>query len=119
MGKGKPRQEIIWLNYESDGHKIANDKLLIAKRYVDVTGGVNSAERYLARITRLLALPVKQRLVVPSYHSRQPWKRIDDDGSRFADTRLLIAKHYAQMMGSVDTAYRYCERIRRLQNLFR
>ncbi len=57
MGRGTPRKEQIWMNYEPDARKIASNKLLVARRYVEVMGSVDSAQRNLDRIKRLLSLP--------------------------------------------------------------
>ena len=119
MGKSTPRREVIWLNYDDRNRKVGGDKLLIAKRYVDITGGIVPAQRYLDRIAKLLALPIGGQMAGISHHSRQTWRKLDDDGRANASTKLQIAKHYVQMMGSVRSAQRYLDRIRRLVELFR
>ena len=119
MGKHKPRQEVIWLNYEDDAHKVSGDKLLIAKRYIDITGGAKPARRYLDRIASLLALPREQQMAGISRHSRQFWRKIDDDGRANASTKLQIARHFVQLMGSVRSAQTYLDRVERLRKLFR
>ena len=51
MGRKAARRcEVIWMNYEADGKKIRNNTLLIAKRFVDVMGGLTVGRRYLDRM---------------------------------------------------------------------
>ncbi len=50
------RQEIAWLNYESDGSKIEENRLGIAKRYIQIMDGAEEAIKYVERIQRLRRL---------------------------------------------------------------
>ena len=85
MGKGRPRREVVWLNYESDNHKIGNDRLLVAKRFVDVAGCmVLARRRYVKRIGALQSLQLanwQNTDRAASHHARQPWRNISDGGT--------------------------------------
>lgn len=115
-GKGKPRREVIWMNYEADGTKISRDNLLVAKRYVDIMGGLCAARRYLDRIVKLIELPVPSDGPTAP-RKRQTWLNYADDGRGLASTKLLIAKRYVEIVGSVSTAQRWLDRIERLLGL--
>jgi DNA adenine methylase len=56
-GRAGKRQEVVWLNYESDGSRIEGTKLRIAKRYVQIMQGEEAAIAYVERIKRLRQLP--------------------------------------------------------------
>ncbi len=115
-GKAEPRREIIWMNYEEDGTKISRNKLRIVYRYVDIMGGICSARRYLDRIISLLDLP-KPSDVQPAVQKRQTWLNYTDDGRGLPSTKMLIAKRFIEIMGSVSAARRWLDRIEKLLGL--
>lgn len=55
--KGRSGKGQIWLDYASDGRRLPSTKLLIARRYIEIMGGISTAQRWLDRIEKLLDLP--------------------------------------------------------------
>lgn len=110
--RGASRREVIWLNYEADGSRISSNKLLIAKRYVQMLGGAACAQRYLDRMVALLELPSPNGTTTDGGSSRgQTWLAYADDGRRLPSTKMLIARRYIEAVGGISAAQRYLDRI--------
>ena len=97
--KRSPRREVIWMNYESDATRVGTNKLLIAKRYVEILGGGECAQRYLDRIIRLLSIPRPVGTLDSTNGRRQAWLNYADDGRRLPSTKMLVARRYVEMLG--------------------
>jgi len=114
-GKAARRCEIIWMNYEEDGTKISRNKLVIVKRFVGIMGSVCAARRYLDRIVALLDLPRPD--IQPTSQKKQTWLNYTDDGRGLPSTKMLVAKRYLEVMGSVSAAQRWLYRLETLLGL--
>jgi len=71
---GKPskkinRQEQIWLNYEHDGSKSAANRLLIARRYVELLG--DDAERCVTLAQRIQAMQARRQAATKGSQTRK------------------------------------------------
>lgn len=111
-----PRCEVIWMNYEPDGSKIGKNKMLIARRYVEILGGGTVAQKYLDRINSLMGFSQPSD-AGPAPWLQRVWLNYTDDGRKLPMTRLLIAKRYVELMGSPCAAQRYLDRIMTLLSL--